>query len=122
MTAHPAWQLPTTQGLPSACGVPRDHPLEEYGLGARDVPDGLARHRIGQEADEIAGMPGFERNADLAVGLEAADARAVAGAWVDDDERPAREIELDAGRRNDPHKRVVDRSIERPAVNEELTS
>ncbi len=58
--------------------------------------DGLARHRLRQEADEIAGMAGLERDADLAVGLEAADAGAVPGARVDDDEWPARRIELDA--------------------------
>ena len=44
-------------------------------LGARDAFDGLARHRLGQEADEVAGMAGLHRDADFAVGLEAADAR-----------------------------------------------
>ncbi len=80
----------------------RDDLLEEDRLGARDVLDGLARHRIGQEADEIAGMAGLERDADLAVGLEAADAGTMPGARVDDDERPPRRIDLDARRRNDP--------------------
>ena len=69
-------------------GVQLDHPLEERGLGRHDVLDRLARHRLGQEADEVAGMPGAHGDADLAVGLEAADPRAVAGARVDDDERP----------------------------------
>ena len=96
MIAHPAWQLPTTQGLPSASGCKRDDLFEEDRLRARDVADGLARHGVGQEADEIAGMPRLERHADLAVGLEAADARAMPGARVDDDERPPRRIELDA--------------------------
>ena len=66
----------------------RDDLLQEHRFGARDVLDGLARHRIGQEADEIAGMAGLEGDADLAVGLEAADARAVPRARIDDDERP----------------------------------
>ena len=62
----------------------------------------LARHRVGQEADEIAGMAGLERDADLAVGLEAADPGPVPGARIDDDEGPARRIDLDALRRDDP--------------------
>ena len=68
----------------------RDDLFEEDRLGAGDVLDGLARHRIGQEADEITGMSGLERDADFAVGLEAADAGTVPGARIDDDERPAR--------------------------------
>ena len=71
-------------------GMQRDDLLEEDRLGARDVLDGLARHRLRQEADEIAGMAGLHRDADFAVGLEAADARAMAGARIDDDERTAR--------------------------------
>ena len=65
----------------------RDHLFEEYRLGVRDVFDRLTGHRIGQEADEIAGMTGLERDADFAVGLEPADAGAVAGTRIDDDER-----------------------------------
>ena len=38
------------------------------------------------EADEVAGMAGLHRHADLTVGLEAADARPVAGTRIDDDE------------------------------------
>ena len=81
----------------------RDDFFEEYRLGAGDILDGLARHRLRQEADEIAGMPGLEGDADFAVGLEAADARTVSGARIDDDERSPRRIDLDAGGRNDPH-------------------
>ena len=65
-------------------------------------------------------MAGLERHADLAVGLEAADAGAMPGARIDDDERPARRIDFDALRRNDPHQRVVDRPLERAAVDDEL--
>ena len=98
----------------------RDDLFEKDRLGARDVLDGLARHGVGQEADEIAGMAGLEGDADLAVGLEAADAGAVSGARIDDDERPPRRIDLDARRRNDAHEAVVDRPIERAAVDDEL--
>ena len=62
----------------------------------------------------------MKRDADLAVGLEAADARAVPGARIDDDERPPRRIDLDARRRHDPHEAVVDRPLERAAVDDEL--
>ena len=96
ITAQPAWQLPITQGLPSASRMQRNDLFEEDRLGARDVLDRLARHRVRQEADEIAGMAGLERDADLAVGLEAADAGAVAGARVDDNERPPRQVDFDA--------------------------
>ena len=65
-------------------------------------------------------MPGLERDADFAVGLEAADAGAVPGARVDDDERPPRRIELDAGRGNDPHEAVVDRPGKCAAVDDQL--
>jgi hypothetical protein len=36
--------------------------------------DGLARHRLGREADEVGRVAGTHRHAELAVGLEAADA------------------------------------------------
>ena len=61
--------------------------LDEDRLGAADILDRLSRHRLRQEADEVAGMAGRQRDADLAVLLHAADARAVAGARIDDDDR-----------------------------------
>ena len=82
-------------------GVQLDHPLEERGLRQHDVLDRLPRHRLGQEAHEVAGVAGRHRDADLAVGLEAADARPVPGARVDHDERAFLGIDLDAGRRGD---------------------
>src|SRR5262249_28205982 len=82
-------------GLSVRLGVERGDLLEENRLGPGDILDGLARHRVQQEADEIAGMPGLECNADFAVGLEPADPGAMPGAWVDDDEGPARGIECD---------------------------
>src|SRR6516164_1446468 len=87
-------------GLSVRLGVQRSDLLEKNRLRARDILDGLTRHGIRQEADEIAGMPGLECNADFAVGLEASNAGAVPGARVDDDEGPARRVEFDARRRN----------------------
>jgi hypothetical protein len=65
-------------------------------------------------------MPRFERDANLAVGLEPADAGAVPGAGVDDDEGPPRRIDLDACRRNHACEHVTDRPFERSAVHDEL--
>ena len=107
-------------GLAVGLGMQGDDLFKEDRLRTRDVADGLAWHGVRQETDEIAGMPRLERHADLAVGLEAADARAMPGARVDDDERPPRRIELDGRRRDHFHESIVDRPIKRPAVDEEL--
>ena len=98
----------------------RDDLLEEDRLGARDVLERLARHGLGQEADEVAGMAGLEGDADLAVGLEAADAGAVPGARIDHDKGAPRRIDRDALRRDDAHEGVIDRPLERAAVDDEL--
>ena len=66
---------------------------EKHRLGLRDVPDRLAGHRFREKSDEIAGVTRFEGDADLAVGLEAADTGAMASARVDDDEWPPRQID-----------------------------
>ena len=94
--------------------------FEKDGLGARDVLNGLARHGIRQEADEIAGMPGLECDADFAVGLESADPRPMSGARVDNHERPSGRIEFDSRRRNDPHETVVDRPIKRLSAEDQF--
>ena len=107
-------------GLAVGLGMKRDHLLEENRLGACDVLDRLARHRVRQEADEIAGMAGLQGHADFAVGLEAADARTVPGARIDDHERPASHVDFDALGRNDAHEPVIDRPLERAAVDHQL--
>ena len=93
---QPAWQLPITTGLPSASGCSSATRSRNAGLGAQHVLDRLAGHRVGQEADEVAGVAGPQRHADLAVGLEAADAGPVAGARVDDHEGPLPRVDRDA--------------------------
>ena len=98
----------------------RYHLFEEDRLGASDVLDRLTGHRLGQKADEVAGMAGFECNADLAVGLEAADAGTVAGSRIDDDEWPQLRIDLDAVGRNDAHKGIIYRPIELAAVHDQF--
>src|SRR5215211_5527027 len=65
-------------------------------------------------------MAGLEHNADLAVGLEAADAGSMSGARIDDDERTAGRIDVDPFRRNDPDQNIIDRPLECAAVDDEL--
>jgi hypothetical protein len=84
-------------------GVQLHHLFEEYRLGAPYVFDGLAGHRVRQEADEVAWVACLHDHADFAVGLEAADTRTVAGARIDHDKRPARWVDHDAFRRHHPH-------------------
>ena len=85
----------------------RDHAFEKSGLGARDILDRLPGHGIGQEADEVAGMARLQGHADLALRLEAANARPVAGARIDDDERTLAFVDLDAVGRHDADQNVV---------------
>ena len=65
-------------------------------------------------------MAGLERHADFAVGLEAADARTMSGARVDNNERPPLRIDFDACRRDDPHEDIIDGPVKRPAIDHEL--
>ena len=77
-------------------------------------------HRLGQEADEVAGMAGLEGHADFALRLEAADARAVAGARIDDDEWPLLVIDSDTLRRRDAGENVVHRARQLAPVHDEF--
>ena len=103
-------------GFDFGLGMARRHVLDEYRLGPADVLDGLSRHWLRQEADEIAGMACGQCHADFAVLLHSANTRPVAGTGIDDDDRRLGRIELGAGRRYDAHQRVVHRSIQRAAV------
>ena len=58
----------------------RRHLLDEDRLSAADILDRLARHRLRQEADEVAGVAGRQSHADLAVLLHPANAGPMAGA------------------------------------------
>ena len=98
----------------------RDHLLQKNRLRTRNVFDGLTRHRLGQETDKIAGMPSLQRNSDFAVRLEAADARAMAGARVYHDKWAAQRIDLHTTRRDDAHQRIIDRPLERAAIHDQL--
>ena len=97
-----------------------DDALKEGCLGHRDVLDRLAGHRIGQEADEIAGMPRFQRHADLAVGLEAADARAMPGARVHHHEGAFYRVDHHALGRLDAHQKIIHRSRQGAPVTDQI--
>ena len=97
-------------------GVQLDHLAQKGRLGAHHVLHGLPRHRVGREADEVARMPGGQRGADFAVGLEAADARAVAGARIDDDEGALGGVGGHAGCGLYAHQPVIDRARQRVAA------
>ena len=65
-------------------------------------------------------MAGPQRHADLAVGLEAADAGPVPGPRVDHHERPLLRVDLDAFGRDDPHHHIVDRARQVLAASHDL--
>jgi hypothetical protein len=97
------------------------HALEEDALRRGDVEDGLAGLRVLEEDDEVDRVAAAQRDADLAVGLEAADARAMAGARVDDDEGPHLRVGRGAASgRLDAHQRVVAAARQRPPVHQHL--
>src|SRR5262245_49067040 len=94
--------------------------FDEYRLGTGDVRDRLSRNRFRQEADEIAGMAGLECHANFTVGLEPADARAMPGTWIYDDERPQLRIYFDPRRRDNARKRIIHRPFERASIDHQL--
>ena len=74
----------------------------------------------GRNTDEIDGVAVAERHADLAVGLEAADARAVAGARIDDHVGALPLEDLDAFRRQDFQEHVVGGTRQGLAIEDDL--
>src|SRR5262249_59646982 len=85
-----------------------------------NIRDTLALPRLRGEADKVDRMSELERIADLADRLEAADARPLTGARVDDDHRPLALVELDACRGNDADQRVIDRPWQLVAAHHNL--
>ena len=99
----------------------RVHLAKEFDLGGAYGLDRLAGDRLREEHHEVARMRGLERNADLAVHLEAANAGAVAGARIDDNEGPLGRIGgRRPGRRLDARERVVGGALEVAAVHDDL--
>ena len=96
------------------------HFLEEARLRAHYRLDRLAGHRVGEETHEIAGVSRFQSNADLAVRFEAPDARTVARARIEHDERTARIVRPDVVGCDNPNEAVVDRTRKLAAVDDDL--
>ena len=95
------------RGLAVGFGVERDHSLEKGSLSGADVLNRLTCYGLRQKANEIAGMAGLKRHADLALGLEPADAGPVTSTGIHDDERPLLLIDLDPFRRSDAGQDIV---------------
>ncbi len=98
----------------------RDHALEESGFRRGNILDGLARNRLGQKADEVAGVPRIECHADLALCLESANAGTMACARIDDNEGPLAFVNVDTGRRSDARQHVVHRAWQGSPVHDQL--
>ena len=120
MTAQPAWQLPITHGFAVGLGMKRNDLFKEHRFGAGDILDRLAGHRIGREADEVAGVPRLHRNPDFTVGLETANAGPMSGSRIHHHEGAALHVDLDTLRRNDAHQQVVDRPLQGAPVDHQL--
>ena len=103
-------------GLAVGLGMKLDDLLEEDRFGARNVLDRLARHRIGKKADEIAGMAGFEGDADLAVRLEAANPGPCPARGSTTTNGRSTGIDRHALGRNDARQDIVDGPLEGAAV------
>ena len=97
-----------------------DDALEEAHLSLDDVEELLAGYGRRPEADEIDRMARIEGVADLALRLEAADARPLAGPRVHHHDRPFPRIDYDPWRRDDARQRVVHRPGQRPTVHQHL--
>ena len=120
--AQPSLAIADNRRFAVSLGVERDYPLEKSSLGLGDVLDCLARHWLGKEADEVAGMTGLESNADLTLRLETADTRTMAGARIDDDERPLVLVDFDAGRRRYTDQNVVHGTRQSAAVHDDFAT
>ena len=94
--------------------------LHELRLGAHHVGERLPRFGMRPEGDEIDRVAVGKRDADLAVRLEPADARAMPRARIDDHVGPLPVEHLDARGRRDAQKHIIDRPLQRPPVDDRL--
>ena len=65
-------------------------------------------------------MTRFQRHADLAVGLEPADAWAMTGPRIDNDESSPRQVDSDLRRWHDACQTIIDRPFKQATVNDKL--
>jgi hypothetical protein len=85
-----------------------DHAFEEFDLSLDNVHELLAGRRRGAEANEIDRMARIQGVADLAFGLEAANAGPLAGARVHHHDRPLAIVSRDSWRWHNARQSVVD--------------
>ena len=108
----------------STLAMPFRNDLDESGERLDDRPHGLALDGLGVEDDEVDRVPLQQGHADLGVAPEASDARAVPGAWVDDDHRcgAAADVPLEVvgAASGDPEQAVVARRYEVSSVRDGL--
>ena len=97
-----------------------DDALEEAHEPLHDVQELLTGHGRRRKADEINRVTRSEGVADLAFGLEAADARPLAGSWIGHHHGPFPRIDDNPWRRRDARKRVVHGPGERSTVHQHL--
>ena len=96
------------------------HAVHELLLRRAHVEQRLAGFRLAEEDDEVDRVAFAQRHADLRIVLEAADPGTMTGARIDDDVRAPLRIHRHALRRQDPHQRVVDRTLELAPVQHDL--
>ncbi len=118
-------------GRPAALAIADDDRFRRVGMAAADLGDELrlGPHDVGEslgrlgaraEDDEIDGVAVAQRDADLAVGLEAADAGAVPGARIDDHVGALPALHLDPLGREDFEQHLVGRAAQGLAVEDHL--
>ena len=107
--AQPPWQLPTMIGL-GASGWRRRISATNSASARMTSAMVWSGSGCGRKTHEIDRMAIVQGDADLAVGLEAADAGAMAGARIDDHIGPLPVVHLDALRRDDLQQHVIARA------------
>src|SRR5262249_18283805 len=108
--------IPDHAGFTVRFGMQVNDLLEKNCFRTSDVLNGLARYGLRQEAYKVAGVSRLECDTNLAVGLETPYAGSVPGTRIDDNKGPASWIDFNILRRYDPDEAIVDRTIERPSV------
>ena len=73
----------------------------ELDLGVDHIGHGLSGLGLREKNHKVNGVAGPQRDAHFRIRLEAADARAMAGTRIDDDEWPQCLVDADAPRRHD---------------------
>ncbi len=102
--------------------MPLGDDAHEFRFGVGDVGKRLPRFGIRIKDHEVDRVTGLQRHADFRVFLEAADARAMTGARIDDDVGTQLVVDLHARRRDDAHECVVDGPLERAPVGQHLVA